>query len=420
MLKYHIQTIELAGSAEVTFTSIPQTFDDLLLVYSLRGSNTNVPYSNARLFFNGSTSNLAARRLFGGGSGSGESYTDTNLGGLIASANSTSNTFGSSQLYVSNYAGSQNKPYSIDSVSENNATSAYQEIIAGLWSQSSPLTSITIQNESTTSFTQYSSASLYGIKRGADGVTKSSPVAQGGTVTTAFGYTIHTFTGSGTFNLLRPATVDYLVVAGGGSGGATTSLVDYNTGAGGAGGYRYLSSQVLSAGTYSVVVGAGGSVEGTGTPGNNSSFFTTSATGGGAGGSGGGSYIQPTSGGSGGGGGTPGTLTAGTGNAGGYSPVEGYAGGNGNSGGAGSTSGGGGGAGGAGGTPTAGPGAPNSITGSNVTYATGGTGLSGGGTGSASNAAANTGNGGNAGRSQRFVSGLGGSGVVIIRYLTPA
>lgn len=422
MLKYHIQTIEVGsgGSANIIFSNIPQIYDDLLLVTSLRDNVAAGGWENAFVYPNGSSANMASRALYGFSTTTG---TLVNTPAVIyhqtARGNNTANTFSNSSVMFSGYSSANNKRISAETSVERNDASAINAITEALWSNSAPITSLTIA-AATGLFVQYSYASLYGIKRGADGLTKASPVAQGGTVTASGGYTIHSFTSSGTFNLLRPATVDYLVVAGGGSGGSTTSLVDYNTGAGGAGGYRYLTSQVLQPGSYSVVIGAGGAVEGVGTPGSNSSFLSTSATGGGAGGSGGGTYVQPTSGGSGGGGGTPGTLTGAAGNAGGYSPVEGYAGGNGNSGGAGSTSGGGGGAGGAGGTPTAGPGVANSITGTSVTYATGGTGLSGGGTGSASNAAANTGNGGNAGRSQRFVSGLGGSGVVIIRYLTPA
>ena len=45
----------------------------------------------------------------------------------------------------------------------------------------------------------------------------------GGTVTSAGGYTIHTFTSSGTFQVVggNKAGVDYMVLAGGGGGGST-------------------------------------------------------------------------------------------------------------------------------------------------------------------------------------------------------
>jgi hypothetical protein len=167
-----IQHQELASAqASITFSSIPQTFTDLLLVYSVRTDNTNVPYSNTEIQINGSSANFTSRRIFGAGSGAGESYTSTNIAGLVSSASSTSNTFGSSNLYIPNYTGSTNKSYSVDSVGENNSTEAYQEMIAGLWSQTAAITQILIKPEQTRNFVQYSSITLYGILKGSSGTT---------------------------------------------------------------------------------------------------------------------------------------------------------------------------------------------------------------------------------------------------------
>jgi hypothetical protein len=148
--------------------------------------------------------------------------------------------------------------------------------------------------------------------------------ATGGTITTAAGKTIHTFTSSGTFVVtLGSADVEYLVVAGGGGGGSSFA------GGGGAGGYR--SSVIgessgggssaesllsVSPGPYSITVGAGGAID---TNGANSVFSTITSTGGGGGGSG---TINGIIGGSGGGGGYVASGAAGTTN-------QGRAGGNG-------------------------------------------------------------------------------------------
>lgn len=56
----------------------------------------------------------------------------------------------------------------------------------------------------------------------------------GGTITTAGGYRIHTFTASGTFTASCAGTVEYLVVAGGGGGGKSQDSV--RSGGGGGGG----------------------------------------------------------------------------------------------------------------------------------------------------------------------------------------
>jgi hypothetical protein len=137
--------------------------------------------------------------------------------------------------------------------------------------------------------------------------------ASGGTLTTAGGKNIHTFTSTGSFvvdNAQLNFNVDYLVVAGGGGGNNSGGF--YASGAGGAGGMRTGTGLAVSTGIYTVIVGGGGATNpGSSSPGNVSSISgpgisTISATGGGSGGS---------PGGSGGGGGN--------GNAGGYNPPEG-------------------------------------------------------------------------------------------------
>jgi len=129
--------------------------------------------------------------------------------------------------------------------------------------------------------------------------------ATGGTIVTCGDYKAHIFTGPGTFcvsnagNLAGSNTLDYFVVAGGGSAGGD------NAGGGGAGGFRLSNSYSLPAPTtsplanptgitatvtaYPITVGAGGAGAGgptgaTGTSGSNSVFSTITSTGGGFGG----------------------------------------------------------------------------------------------------------------------------------------
>ena len=125
----------------------------------------------------------------------------------------------------------------------------------------------------------------------------------GGTYTAVGGYKYRTFTSSGALQQTESTTVDMLVVAGGGSGaGANNS----NNGGGGAGGYLS-GSLTLTAGTYNIVIGAGGAgeVQLAGNNGGNTtvSIINAIAIGGGHGG-GGARYSQvpASNGGSGGGG----------------------------------------------------------------------------------------------------------------------
>lgn len=158
-------TVGSGGAADIEFTSIPNTYTDLCLVYSLRNTLSDNS-ANIRLQMNGDTgNNYSYRRLYGDGSttGSDSGSSGANiLVGITNAATSTSNTFSNGQIYIPNYAGSNYKSTSSDAVNENNATLAYQYLIAGLWSSTSAITSLKLFVASQT-FTQYSTAYLYGI-----------------------------------------------------------------------------------------------------------------------------------------------------------------------------------------------------------------------------------------------------------------
>ena len=151
-------------AASVTFNSIPQTFQTLKLVISARTENTaSGPNDNIQLNFNRSSSNLSARQLYGTGTsaGSGTLGTQIYAGYVPSSLNATANTFGSSEITIPNYSGATNKPVSVDGVSESNIAGMYQDIDAGLWSNTSAITSITIVT--TYSIASGSTFSLYGV-----------------------------------------------------------------------------------------------------------------------------------------------------------------------------------------------------------------------------------------------------------------
>jgi len=157
-----------SAAASITFSSIPATFTDLVIQLSLRGSLSDVS-SFATVAFNGSTANFTSRFLLGSGSAaSSGSRSDLLL--YFVGATATSNTFSNTQIYVPNYTVSANKSISVDGVNENNATASRQEIWAGLWSNTAAITSFTITAGESTNFVSGSSATLYGILAGSDGI----------------------------------------------------------------------------------------------------------------------------------------------------------------------------------------------------------------------------------------------------------
>lgn len=156
-----------SSASSISFTSIPGTFTDLMLVCSLRSSQADT-VGYAGIQFNGDTgSNYSGRYLNGNGSGTpgSASYTSTRIYGQgTGGDSSTSNTFSSMEFYIPNYAGSTNKSVSLTNVNETNATAAYMTIVAGLWSNTAAITQIDLLYPGY-NFLANSSAYLYGITK---------------------------------------------------------------------------------------------------------------------------------------------------------------------------------------------------------------------------------------------------------------
>jgi hypothetical protein len=159
-------TVGSGGASSIDFTSIPSTYTDLCLVVSMRTTAGGANYTGY-LTFNGSSTSYSGKRLYGTGSSTASSAIGTTYAfiGEINGAGTTANTFMNASVYVPDYAGSTNKSYSIDTVFENNATTAYAQLIAGLWSNTSAITSMSlnIENETQT-IAEHSTAYLYGVK----------------------------------------------------------------------------------------------------------------------------------------------------------------------------------------------------------------------------------------------------------------
>ena len=440
-------TVGAAGAASVTFNSIPQTgYTDLVVKASAR-TDRALENDEISVRINGDTSAIYSYRSITGNGSSASSSTETNTTRFrnlnnISGATATSNTFGNTEFYIPNYTNSSFKSVSFDSTGENNATSSYMDLAAGLYGSTSAVTSILMFPRVGPNFVQYSTFSLYGIA--AVGTTPTiAPKATGGDIIQTDGtYWYHAFISSGTFTPALGLSCDVLVVAGGGGGGAGAGT---GGAGGGAGGLLAYTSQALTTTGQTITIGAGGaattSATANGSNGSNSQFGSlTAATAGG----GGGGYAGQTGNAGGSGGGGYGGRIGGTDAKAGGSGVsgQGFAGGTSR----GDAPGGGGGATAVGVTPTGGNGG-NGGAGSN-TYSTwlsatglgvsgyiaggggagrgggtAGTGGSGGGATGATTTAtptaaiAGTGGGGGGAGSNPGFGGAGGSGVVIVRYL---
>ena len=158
-------TVGSGGAASIDFNSIPATYTDLLLKVSTRSDLANA-FSASSLSFNSNTSNYSWRELYGVGNAQGSnSGSDITKGSAqVTGASATASTFSNIEIYIPNYASANNKSFSVDGVTENNATSAAATLYAYLWSNVAAITSITL-TANTGNYVQYSTASLYGISK---------------------------------------------------------------------------------------------------------------------------------------------------------------------------------------------------------------------------------------------------------------
>ena len=160
-------TVGSGGQAEIEFTSIPATYTDLVLKLSLRTSAVGTD-DQIRIKINGnSAGNAYSSKFIQANGAAASSFSGSAAGYVIAGAvngnGSTANTFGNAELYFPNYAGSTNKSYSVDAVMENNATTAFIDVAAILWSDTSAITSLAFFAPSV-NIKEFSTATLYGIK----------------------------------------------------------------------------------------------------------------------------------------------------------------------------------------------------------------------------------------------------------------
>lgn len=160
-------TVGSGGAANITLNSIPNTFTDLLFLASLKTNDTGVSGEIVKVSYNGTSTstNWSGIYLQGAGSGTPASGSLANFSlNVFGQSGGTALAFSNGSLYIPNYAGSNNKSSSTDSVTENNATTAYAILNANLWSNSAAITSASFTINGGASFAQYSTIYLYGIK----------------------------------------------------------------------------------------------------------------------------------------------------------------------------------------------------------------------------------------------------------------
>ena len=158
-------TVGSGGASNIEFTSIPNSYTDLVILHSLRGESAGP--LGVKINFNGSTTSMSGRSIETNGVNIGSDTLTQMYSGAAPGSTQTANTFSNGTIYIPNYAGTNNKPSSADTVSESNSASASQAYLhfnANLWSNTNAITTVTLAL-TTGNIAQHSIATLYGIKK---------------------------------------------------------------------------------------------------------------------------------------------------------------------------------------------------------------------------------------------------------------
>ena len=157
-------TVGSGGASTIDFTSIPQTYTDLVIKLSARSASTaGATWHWVKILVNNQSTTYSYKQLYGNGSAASSGGGTGALSAYATDSSATSNTFSNSETYFPNYTGSTAKLYSNDAVTENNGTSALASFFSTLYTGTAAINQLTLSLE-TGNFAQYSTATLYGIK----------------------------------------------------------------------------------------------------------------------------------------------------------------------------------------------------------------------------------------------------------------
>ena len=164
-------TVGAGGQSSIDFTSIPSTYKHLQIRGIGRNASATTGLNILKYRFNAdSGSNYTSHSLYGtGAAASATNTTGSSFGWFsrtsLISNNSTTNVFGGFIIEILDYAStSKNRTTRTLAGVDINGTGAV-ELTSSVWLNSTTaINQITLYDEASANFTQYSSFALYGIK----------------------------------------------------------------------------------------------------------------------------------------------------------------------------------------------------------------------------------------------------------------
>lgn len=168
-------TVGAGGSSSITFSSIPATYTHLQIRLLAQTNRATYCRDTLRMGFNSdSATNYADHSIYGDGANAGASASTTvsvmSIGNIGTSAVLSSLMFGTRVIDVLDYANTS-KYKTVRSIGglDMNGTGTggiggLVDLNSGLWQSTTAITSITFTPAVGTTFNQYTSFALYGIK----------------------------------------------------------------------------------------------------------------------------------------------------------------------------------------------------------------------------------------------------------------
>ena len=154
-----IATTTASAASSYTFSSIPSTYTDLILVVTAKNSNAGTSANNWRFQFNGDTgSNYSDTFLTGNGSSASSSRDSSQAEIYWGASNQASNSDSVSIAHIMNYA---NTTTYKTMIARGNSAEAFTCASVGLWRSTAAINSIKIYSGGASTFT--GTLTLYGI-----------------------------------------------------------------------------------------------------------------------------------------------------------------------------------------------------------------------------------------------------------------
>jgi hypothetical protein len=151
-----------SAAATVTISNIPATYDDLLILATVRSARNGD--DNYALTVTNATA-YSLRNLIGTGSSALSQSLTGNIRLPVGDSTWTADTFSNYEYYIPNYTSTSSKSVSATGVAENNATLGYCTAIAGLVTMTAAITEISFASTNSANTAAGSSFYLYGIKK---------------------------------------------------------------------------------------------------------------------------------------------------------------------------------------------------------------------------------------------------------------